>query len=175
MNAPAQADYAERMDRAHDAKSSATQRERVLVSACLVGRECRYNGHAKTDRVLLRELASEHVEIVPFCPEEHGGLGTPRPPSWLESESASAVLDGIERVVTDAGVDVTPQFLKGAEGALSVCRTHAIRRAFLKERSPSCGVCQTHANGNLVDGPGVTTALLQRHGIEVHGVEGLRE
>lgn len=157
------------------ARDSATPRERVLVSACLVGRECRFDGRAKTDRVLQRELASEHVEIVPFCPEEHGGLGTPRPPSWLESESASAVLAGRERVVTDAGVDVTPQFLTGAEGALSVCRTHAIRRAFLKERSPSCGVCQTHANGKLVDGPGVTTALLQRHGIEVHGVEGLRE
>lgn len=175
MNAPREAEYAARMDTERDSKSGSAPRERVLVSACLVGRPCRYNGRAKTDGVLQRALASEHVEIVPFCPEEHGGLGTPRPPSWLESESASAVLDGRERVVTDAGVDVTPQFLTGAEGALSICTTHAIRRAFLKERSPSCGVCQTHADGKLVDGPGVTTALLQRNGIEVHGVEGLRE
>lgn len=150
-------------------------RERVLVSACLLGRRCRHDGRAKTDVRLQRELAAEGVELVPFCPEEHGGLGTPRPRAWLETSAAGAVLDGRERVVTDGGVDVTAEFVRGAEGALATCRALDIRRAFLKERSPSCGVEQTYANGELVDGPGVTGALLARGGVATTGVEGLRE
>ena len=154
---------------------STNRRERVLVSACLLGEHCRYDARTNEDRVLLRELAARGCEPVPFCPEEHGGLGTPRPPAWIERTSAAKVLDGDERVVTDAGADVTAQFLAGARGALETCRAHGLRRAYLKERSPSCGVCQTHANGKLVDGPGVTSELLRRNGIETVGVEGRRE
>jgi uncharacterized protein YbbK (DUF523 family) len=150
-------------------------REPVLVSACLLGCECRYDGRANSDGVLERELASCGLEAVPFCPEEHGGLGTPRPPAWIETKSAADVLDGRDRVVTDAGVDVTAQFVKGAEGALAVCKLRGIKRAFLKERSPSCGVCKTHAANGLVEGPGVTTELLRRNGIDVRPVEGRRE
>ncbi len=149
--------------------------EKVLVSACLLGAECRYDGRANTDNALARELAAHGFEAVPFCPEEHGGLGTPRPPAWIEHTSAAEVLDGRDRVVTDAGVDVTTQFKAGAQGALDVCRAHGIRRAFLKERSPSCGTCNTHAANRLIRGPGVTTELLQRNGIEVVPVEGRRE
>ena len=71
--------------------------------------------------------------------------------------------------------DVTEAFLNGAKGALDACRLHGIRIAYLKERSPSCGVCRTHVGGALVDGPGVTAALLAREGIEVRPVEGRRE
>jgi uncharacterized protein YbbK (DUF523 family) len=147
----------------------------VLVSACLLGRECRYDGRSNRDGALDRELASRGLIAVPFCPEEHGGLGTPRPPAWIEEHGAAAVVDGESRVVTDAGIDVTGEFMIGAEGALATCKAHGIRFAFLKERSPSCGVCQTHAGGKLVDGPGVTTELLTRNGIEVRGVQGRRE
>ena len=147
----------------------------VLVSACLLGRECRYDGSQNRDRALERELAAGGMRAVPFCPEENGGLGTPRPPAWIEKEGAAAVLDGRSRVVTDAGADVTRQFLAGAEGALAVCREHRIRLAFLKERSPSCGSCNTHVAGALATGPGVTTELLRRNGIEVRPVEGRRE
>jgi uncharacterized protein YbbK (DUF523 family) len=149
--------------------------ERVLVSACLIGRECRYDGRANTDRALERQLEDQGLEAVPFCPEEHGGLGTPRPPAWIEREGAAAVLDGRDRVVTDAGRDVTREFVAGAEGALALCRLHGLKRAFLKERSPSCGTCNTHAAGKLVSGPGVTSALLARNGIAVTSVEGRRE
>ncbi|MBI5363693.1 MAG: DUF523 domain-containing protein [Planctomycetes bacterium] len=148
--------------------------ERVLVSACLLGEPCRYDARTSKDGVLLRELAESGLAAVPFCPEEHGGLGTPRPPAWIERTNAANVLDGVERVVTAAGADVTAQFVRGAEGALAACKAHGIRRAFLKERSPSCGVCQTHAAGRLVDGPGVTAELLKRSGIEVTGIEGRR-
>jgi uncharacterized protein YbbK (DUF523 family) len=148
--------------------------ERVLVSACLLGRECRYDGRHNADVELERELTTHGFVAVPFCPEEHGRLGTPRPPAWIEGEGAEAVLDGRVRVVTDAGRDVTAAFLEGARGALEECRAHGIRRAFLKERSPSCGVCQTHVAGAVVSSPGVTTALLRREGIHVEGVEGRR-
>jgi uncharacterized protein YbbK (DUF523 family) len=146
----------------------------VLVSACLLGRECRYDGSQNRDRALERELEAEGLEAVPFCPEEHGGLGTPRPPAWIESRGAASVLDGEDKVVTDAGMDVTEAFLDGAKGALETCRLRGIRLAFLKERSPSCGVCRTHVGGTVAEGPGVTAELLAREGIEVRGVEGRR-
>ena len=146
----------------------------VLVSACLLGRECRYDGSQNRYHALERELAERGLRAVPFCPEEHGGLGTPRPAAWIEREGAQAVLDGRDRVVTEAGVDVTAQFVKGAEGALAACTAHGIRLAFLKERSPSCGVASTHVGASVSGGPGVTTALLARNGIEVRPVEGRR-
>ena len=146
----------------------------VLVSACLLGRECRYDGSQNRDRALERELEAEGYEAVPFCPEEHGGLGTPRPPAWIDARGADAVLDGESRVVTDAGKDVTEAFLKGARGAVETCRRHGIDLAFLKERSPSCGVCRTHVGRSVADGPGVTAAALAREGIEVRGIEGRR-
>jgi uncharacterized protein YbbK (DUF523 family) len=149
--------------------------ERVLVSACLLGRECRHDGRSKLDQALSRELASRGIEVVPFCPEEHGGLGTPRPSAWIERESAAAVLDGRDRVVTADGRDVTREFKAGAEGALALCLLHGLKRAFLKSRSPSCGVCDTNVNGVPVAGPGVTSELLARNGIELTSVEGSRE
>jgi uncharacterized protein YbbK (DUF523 family) len=149
--------------------------EPALVSACLLGRECRYDGSTNRDRALERELFERGLRAVPFCPEEHGGLGTPRPPAWIEKTSAADVLDGKDRVVTDAGKDVTAEYLAGARGALEACQVHGIRTAFLKERSPSCGSCKTHVAHGLADGPGVTAELLRRNGIQVRPVEGRRE
>ena len=77
-------------------------------------------------------------------------------------------------MVTDRGVDVTSQFLRGAQEALTTCKELNIESAYLKERSPSCGVACTHVANQLTEGPGVTTACLQRAGIEVHGIEGRR-
>lgn len=147
---------------------------RVLVSACLLGRRCRYDGRENADGPLRRELEAAGCEPVPFCPEEEGGLGTPRPPAWIEREGAAAVLDGRSRVVTDEGVDVTAGFRRGAELALARCRELGIEAAYLKERSPSCGVCHTHVAGELVAGPGVTAELLAQNGVAVEGVEGRR-
>ena len=155
--------------------SAAPEARPVLVSACLLGRECRYDGRANTDGELARELAARGLRAGAFCPEEHGGLGTPRPPASIERAGAAAVLDGDDRIVTDAGRDVTEAFVRGAEGALALCRAHAITGAWLKERSPSCGVRCTHVAGRVVAGPGVTAELLRRNGIEVRGVEGRRE
>ena len=149
--------------------------EPVLVSACLLGRTCRYDGRHNRDGVLEDQLAREGLRAVPFCPEEQGGLGTPRPPAWIAGGAADDVLDGRARVVTDAGADVSAQFLAGARGALAACRAQGIARAFLKERSPSCGVACTHVDDAVTPGPGVTAALLAREGVAVVGVEGRRE
>lgn len=146
----------------------------VLVSACLLGRTCRYDGRHNQDGELARRLAANGERAVPFCPEEHGGLGTPRPPAWIESGDAAAVLARRARLVTDTGRDVTTEFVTGADGALETCRHEGIAKAYLKERSPSCGVTHTHVANQLVAGPGVTTARLRAAGIEVEGVEGRR-
>jgi len=145
----------------------------VLVSACLLGRACRYDGRHNRDDVLARRLAEAGETAVPFCPEEEGGLGTPRPAAWLETQ-AGEVLDGRGRVRTEAGADVTAEFLRGAEKALARCRADGIRRAYLKERSPSCGVRYTHVAGALVEGLGLTAELLERNGVRAIGVEGRR-
>jgi uncharacterized protein YbbK (DUF523 family) len=146
----------------------------VLVSACLLGCACRYDGRHNRDGELERALAQDGMRAVPFCPEEAGGLGTPRPAAWIEGESAEAVLDGRARVVDVKGRDVTQGFLAGARGALEACVSSGSTRAYLKERSPSCGVAATHVEGRVTSGPGVTAALLARAGIEVVGVEGRR-
>jgi uncharacterized protein YbbK (DUF523 family) len=154
--------------------SSPEPTPRALVSACLMGKACRYDGGHNRDQALESELAQEGLTPVPFCPEEHGGLTTPRPAAWIERDGAAAVLDGTSGLSTGDGTDVTAEFLAGAQGALELCKKEGITRAFLKERSPSCGVATTHVGGAAVSGPGVTAALLGRNGVKCTGVEGRR-
>ena len=147
--------------------------EPVLVSACLLGRTCTYEGGDNRDRALEAQLQRDGLEPVPFCPEESGGLPTPRPAANLTARAAD-VLNGAGRVVSIEGGDVTGAFLAGAEGALEECRARGIQRAFLKERSPSCGCEATHVDGVLVEGRGVTAELLERSGVRCQGVGGRR-
>ncbi len=146
----------------------------VLVSACLLGCECRYDGRHNRDQRLEDELLKRGEQPEGFCPEERGGLPTPRPPAWIEKEGAAAVLEGRERIVTHEGEDVTQAFREGAQQALARCQELGIQKAYLKERSPSCGVQSTHVNGVPVPGRGLTAELLAQSGIEVIGIEGKR-
>ncbi|MDP6955535.1 MAG: DUF523 domain-containing protein, partial [Planctomycetota bacterium] len=155
--------------------------EPVLVSACLYGRACRYDGTDCLDEVLLDELEAAGRVPVPFCPEEAGELPTPRPAAWIAPGGdekgpgdAAQVLSGQARVVTGSGDDVSAAFLAGAREALLACQELGTRRAYLKERSPSCGVKQTHVGGQAVAGMGVTARLLADNGVTVVGVEGGR-
>ncbi|MBL4771666.1 MAG: DUF523 domain-containing protein [Planctomycetes bacterium] len=141
----------------------------VLVSACLLGRPCRYDGKAKRDASLEQELQSAGLRPIPFCPEESGGLSTPRPKAWIESQDAAAVWSGDSEMVTEHGQNVSKEFKAGAALAMEQCVKHSISDAYLKERSPSCGVEQTHVQNKPVAGPGVTTALLIKNGVRVHG------
>lgn len=138
---------------------------KVLVSACLLGRACRFDGKDKLVRELQDALRAEKAEAVPFCPEEAGGLGTPRPKAVIVGGDGEDVLDGNARVLNDRGEDVTPAFLDGARQAVDAARQHGCAVAYLKERSPSCGCAQVHTEKGVVRGCGVTTALLRRGGI----------
>jgi uncharacterized protein YbbK (DUF523 family) len=138
---------------------------KAFVSACLIGRRCRYNGKDELQADLTEALRREGVQVVAFCPEEAGGLPTPRPPAHLVGGDGEAVVAGGAKVVTDAGADVTEAFLEGARQAVARARLEGCGVAYLKERSPSCGCACVHTENGLVAGCGVTTALLRRAGI----------
>lgn len=146
-----------------------------LVSACLLGFPCAYDGSGRFEPELLALAARGRV--VPICPEVAGGLGIPRPPAEIVGGDGDDVLDGRARVMTVAGEDVTAAYLQGAECALLAAQRYDIARAILKQRSPSCGSgCiydGTHA-GRLRAGQGVTVALLRRHGVAVWSEEDSR-
>jgi uncharacterized protein YbbK (DUF523 family) len=115
---------------------------------------------------------------VRFCPEVGGGLGVPRPPAEIRGRGGPSVLDGDGRVVTNSGIDVTREFRLGAERALDIARRERVGLAVLKENSPSCGSLFVHDgtfSGAVEPGQGVTTALLERHGIRVFGEDRLVE
>jgi uncharacterized protein YbbK (DUF523 family) len=149
-----------------------------LVSACLVGERCRYDGKSAKKEALgrLRVLSEdERVLLVPICPEMEGGLGTPRPPADLRGGDGGAVLAGRAEVRTREGKDVTEAFIKGAEAAARAARESGATHACLKARSPSCGVGQTHMDGSLVPGDGVTGARLKALGLRVCTDEDLED
>lgn len=135
----------------------------------MLGVHCRYDASTNPSEELLQKLADSR--IVPVCPEQLGGLGTPRPPAHLEGGSGADVLDGRARVVTDAGVDVTDEYLKGAYETLRIAQLCGARRAILKERSPSCGCFQVNRDGALQAGSGVAAALLRREGLIVESLD----
>ena len=139
---------------------------RILISACLLGCRCRYDEASKPlDRAA--ELAERHT-LVPVCPEQLGGLATPRPPAERQGD----------RVVTREGADVTAQYRRGAEEALRLCRLFDCQAAVLKERSPSCGcgaVYDGTFTGTLTAGDGVTAELLRAAWVPVYGESRLDE
>lgn len=139
----------------------------VIVSACLLGLRTRYDGSAS----LSPEAAAlvEGRAIVPVCPEQLGGLPTPRTPAGITSGDGRAVLDGEARVVDDNGEDVTARFLKGAAETLRIALLTGASEAFLKEKSPSCGSSIICRDGRCEPGMGVTAALLSREGIAIKG------
>ncbi|WP_214320625.1 DUF523 domain-containing protein [Nonomuraea sediminis] len=145
--------------------------ERILVSACLMGRKVRYDGRAKTSSDAQLAAWREEGRLVPFCPEVEGGLPTPRPAAEIEGGvGGAAVLSGAARVLATDGSDVTGEFLAGAQAALAVASSFGIRVAVLKEGSPSCGALSIYDGtfrGRRTPGQGVTAALLELNGIRV--------
>lgn len=142
--------------------------EKILVSGCLAGLPC---SHDARDRLYgkVKELVSEGKGI-PACPEQLGGRSTPREATELAGGDGNDVIDGRARAVTKSGVDVTGEFLEGAERTLRLAKRHGCRKAILKARSPSCGSGKVYDgtfSGGLKDGDGVAAALLKREGIEV--------
>ena len=135
-------------------------REKLLVSACLLGVSCRYDGKSK-GREEVSALA-ERYDLIPVCPEQLGGLPTPREPSEILGD----------RVVSRTGEDVTGPFRKGAEETLRIARLTGCRKALLKSKSPSCGsglIYDGTFSRTLAEGDGVTARLLKENGLEVFG------
>ncbi|SMF15790.1 DUF523 domain-containing protein [Desulfovibrio gilichinskyi] len=133
----------------------------IVVSGCLAGIRCKYNGTESTDETVL-ELVMQG-QAIPVCPEQLGGLPTPRP--------CCELFEG--RVVTTLGIDVTTQFLKGAEEGLRLAKLVGATKAILKSRSPSCGCGKIYDgtfSGKLIPGDGLFTALLKKNGIEVESI-----
>ncbi|ASS74468.1 hypothetical protein CIG75_05325 [Tumebacillus algifaecis] len=143
-----------------------------VISACLVGCQCRYDGD--DNLIPAFQQMVEQGEAVFVCPEQLGGLSTPRPPAEIVGGTGEDVLDGKAKVLTNQGVDVTDQFLKGAQQALKMAQLVGAQEAILKERSPSCGSALVYDgtfSGDKRPGDGVTSALLKRHGIAVFSEE----
>lgn len=134
------------------------KKEKILVSACLLGVNCKYNGgNNASDEV--DEFLKDY-EIIPICPEIMGGLTTPR---------VAAEQKG-EKVITQDGEDVTKQYRKGAEECLFLAQKYNVKKALLKLRSPSCGYGQVYDgtfSHTLVNENGVTAELLLKNGIEI--------
>lgn len=148
------------------------RRPPLLVSACLLGLRTRLDGGARLFPQVL-ELTSQFC-VIPVCPEQLGGLGTPREPAELCGGAGEQALDGLARVLTKDGRDVTTQFLAGAEQTLLIALLSRATRAVLKARSPSCGAGATYDgtfSHSLREGSGVTAALLGRAGIELYTEE----
>ncbi len=144
----------------------------ILVSACLVGCRCRYDQGSKPHDPVIALI--REGKAVPVCPEQMGGLPTPRLPAEIVGGDGDDVLEGRARVVNAAGEDVTEQFLAGAREALRMAEAAGATVAILKERSPSCGSAAIYDGtfrGAVRPGRGVTAALLRRHGIEVFSEE----
>ena len=144
---------------------------KVIISACLLGVRCRYDGgHSRNETAV---NPKKTYQLIPVCPEESGGLPTPRLPAEIVGGDGDAVLDGKAKVMTIDGTDVTEAYLKGAHHTLQVAQSHGATHVILKARSPSCSCGDIYDgtfSGTLTSGDGVTTALLKRHGITVTGV-----
>ncbi|WP_026477020.1 DUF523 domain-containing protein [Alkaliphilus transvaalensis] len=144
----------------------------ILVSACLLGVNCKYSGGHNLKENLIKEL--ENRSIVPICPEQLGGLTTPRPPAEIQGGNGQDVLAGNGSVSRNDGIDVTEAFIKGAEETLKIAQLLGIKEAILKANSPSCGnkrIYDGSFSGKKIAGIGVTAALLESRGIKVYSEE----
>lgn len=130
-------------------------RRPLLVSGCLAGLRTRYDGRVVEDRDCLARM--EGCIWIPVCPEQLGGLPTPRCPADIADGNGDDVLDGRARVIGSDGVDVTEAFIRGAEMVLEIALKQRVEEVLLKARSPSCGVERL----------GVTAALLKRNGFKI--------
>ena len=144
--------------------------EKVLVSACLLGKPVRYDGNGLP--TVSGILASWQLagRVVSVCPEVDAGMRIPRAPAEIVHGNGAAVWAGTASVVDESGADVSAYFKQGAHIALALCQRHNIKVAVLTEKSPSCGSTVIY-DGSFADrkisGAGVTATLLNQHGIHV--------
>ncbi len=140
----------------------------ILVSACLLGINCKYNGDNNKNDEVVEYLRDKQFIII--CPEQLGGMSTPREPSEIVRLDGEAVIKGQTSVINNKRLDVTRKFKQGAQESLKIAQIYNCKEAILKEGSPSCGsnyIYDGTFSGKKIDGVGVTTALLRSNGIKV--------
>jgi len=145
----------------------------LLVSSCLAGVPCRYNGKAKTDPQIAEAVASGAA--IAACAEVLGDLPTPRPPAEILGGDGNDVLEGHAKVLSINGEDLTQAFISGAQMVADLAAENGITEAILQDRSPSCGcgaIYDGSHSGTLVEGDGVLAALLKRRGLSVSTCRG---
>ncbi|WDC83573.1 DUF523 domain-containing protein [Caloramator sp. mosi_1] len=148
----------------------------ILVSACLLGVCCKYNGDDNKNNNLIELM--KKCTLIPVCPEQLGGLPTPRKPAEIQAENAGDVLEGRGKILNINGEDVTENFVKGAYETLKVAELFSVNYAILKSKSPSCGcgfVYDGSFSGKLKEGNGITAELLIRNGIKVYTEDDTKE
>ncbi|UZQ49322.1 DUF523 domain-containing protein [Clostridium kluyveri] len=141
----------------------------ILVSACLCGINTKYNGENNLSQEVLKLIRKER--IIPICPEQLGGLTTPREPCEIRGGTGGDVLDRKAIVVTSDGKNVTDNFLRGAYETLNIAKAFNIKKAILKSKSPSCGYNKIYDGSfkkNIIKGNGVTAELLIKNGIKIY-------
>lgn len=143
----------------------------IIVSACLLGENCKYSGGNNKSEKVLKYL--EGKEYIMVCPEQLGGLTTPRDPSEITTDGqkdGKDVLDGKAKVISNKGVDVTANFIKGAEESLKIAKENNATEAILKEGSPSCGygyIYDGTFSKKKIKGMGVTASILDKNDIKI--------
>ncbi|MFQ7258393.1 DUF523 domain-containing protein [Intestinibacter bartlettii] len=141
----------------------------IIVSACLLGENCKYSGGNNKSENVIKYL--EDKEYILVCPEQLGGLSTPRNPSEIityGNKDGNDVLSGCTKVLSNKGIDVTKNFIQGAEETLKIAKEHNVKTAILKAGSPSCGYKKIYDGtflGNKIQGMGVTAAILNKENI----------
>ncbi len=139
--------------------------EKILVSACLLGENCKYNG--KNNYIEKIEIIKKHFNIIPICPESLGGLSIPRDPSEINKNGL---------VYSKKGKDVTKNFVLGKNRVINIAKYFKIKKAILKERSPSCGVNSVYDgtfSGVTIKGSGITATSLKELGLTLYTEETL--
>lgn len=137
----------------------------------MAGRATRYDGQSRPDAKVIEFV--ERGGAVPVCPEALGGLPIPRPPVMLCGGDGAGVLDGTAKALEEGGLDRTEALVKGAREALRVAERHGIKKAVLKDGSPSCGITYFYSPDGRISGRGVMAELLRRNAIEVLSVDSL--
>ncbi|WP_446897574.1 DUF523 domain-containing protein [Clostridium sp. LBM24168] len=140
----------------------------IAVSACLCGINTRYNGSNSLNSRILKLM--ESGKIIPFCPEQLGGLSTPRLPCEISGGCGSDVIEGNAIIIDSKGRNLTDKFLRGAYESIKICRKCNIKTAILKSKSPSCGYGEIYDGsftGNRIIGNGVTAEIFIRNGIKI--------
>jgi uncharacterized protein YbbK (DUF523 family) len=140
-----------------------------LISACLLGVRCAWSGDGRYKNSRAAQLSKVEI-LIPVCPEQLGGLPTPRAPQEIRGGTGDDILNSKCKVINKDGQDVTKEFIKGAEETLKIACQLNINEFIAKSGSPSCGCAQIYDGSfsdRLIDGDGVTTALLKRNGIKI--------